>query len=91
MRTLDTLQAVQQRLAAHYETQRPNLLPNEEHAFLSMLGKMQIMAEFLALPPDLVAKLPASGEGSMAEARKMAKAMVADVDAYLVEKRLAMH
>lgn len=91
MNTLTPLQDAQRRLAAHYEAQRPNLLPDEDRAYLSMLGKMQTMAEFLSLPPELAAKLPASGDGSMDEARKMARAMAVDVDAYLVARRLAMH
>lgn len=86
MSTLTALQTAQQRLAALYERKRPTLLPDEDRAYLSMLGKLEIMLTFLSIPPDQAAGLPASGEGSMIEAEKMAAAMAADVEDFVVNK-----
>lgn len=81
--SLAKLQAAQERLAALYQAQRTTLLPDEDNAFLSMLGKMQVLADFLTLPPKQAAHLPASGEGSMADAEQYAVAMADDVDKFV--------
>lgn len=46
MSTLERLEAAQEKLAALYERQRANLLPDEDRAFVSMLGKLAVMADF---------------------------------------------
>lgn len=79
----ERLRLAQTRLADRFHQQRAGLLPDEDRAYLSMFGKMETLIEFLDMPADQAAKLPAGGEGSMTAAQKMAKAMMIDVDAYL--------
>lgn len=73
------LQAALEALALRRAQCHDLLTPDEDRAYLSMIGKIETMLGFLALPPTLAAKLPASGPGSMAEAIAMSEAMVHDV------------
>lgn len=86
MNTLERLEAAQAKLTALYGRQRANLLPDEDRAFVSMLGKMALLADFLRLPPEKVALLPACGEGSWIEGEQLAAAMAADVEGFAESK-----
>lgn len=77
------LRETQAALAARRQARMAEALPDEDRAYLSMLGKLQAMIEFLELPAEKVAALPATGEGSMFAGSELAEAMEADVRSFL--------
>jgi hypothetical protein len=79
---MNELQAALEALTLRRAQCQALLSPDEDRAYLSMIGKIQIMLGFIAMPPALAAKLPASGPGSMVEAIAMSEAMARDVLAF---------
>jgi hypothetical protein len=73
------LQAAQHRLARDYEAQQPKLLPDEDRAYLSMIGKLQTMQDFLQSNHPA----PATGPGSLAAAIALSRSMVADIHRFI--------
>lgn len=79
----DRLRKTQTALANQRKERMAQMLPDEDKAYLSMLGKMQVLIAFLELPPEKVAALPATGQGSMFAGAELAEAMDADVRKFL--------
>jgi hypothetical protein len=77
----ERLRLAQTRLADRYREQRATLLPDEDRAYLSMFGKMEVLIGFLDMPACEAVKLPVTGNGSMAAAERMTRAILADLAA----------
>lgn len=73
------VQSAIHRFTVHRMRRWAALLPDEDRAYLSMIGKLQTMQDFLQSNHPA----PAIGPGSLAAAIALSRAMVADIHRFI--------